>query len=182
MYPHERSLVEKLQGRPFALLGVNSDKDLATVKDAMRSEDLTWRSWWDGSTQGPISKFYNVRGWPTIYVIDPQGVIRYKNVRGDALEAALERLVEEAEAAGPRALAEYPVQGLGPELREWIDSTGKHRVKAAFVVFKNSSVHLEAEDGRNIQLPMSRLSKNDQQYIRDLLRERARAKAPKRRN
>ena len=27
MYPHERSLVKRLAGRPFALLGVNSDQD-----------------------------------------------------------------------------------------------------------------------------------------------------------
>ena len=25
MYPHERSLVKKMEGKPFVLLGVNSD-------------------------------------------------------------------------------------------------------------------------------------------------------------
>ena len=28
MYPHERSLVKRLENEPFALIGVNSDTDL----------------------------------------------------------------------------------------------------------------------------------------------------------
>ena len=42
--------------------------------------------------------------WPTIYVIDDQGVIRQNDLRGDTLDAPLERLVEatEAKAAAKR--------------------------------------------------------------------------------
>ena len=51
----------------------------------MAEENITWRSFWNGpdGTGGPISKAWNVRGWPTIYVIDHKGVIRAKNVRGE---------------------------------------------------------------------------------------------------
>ena len=34
--------------------------------------------------------------WPTIYLIDAKGKIRYKNVRGDELDDAIENLLEEA--------------------------------------------------------------------------------------
>lgn len=43
-----------------------------------------------------------VRSWPTIYVIDARGVIRYKNERGEALEKAVDRLLSEAETDGKR--------------------------------------------------------------------------------
>jgi hypothetical protein len=100
MYPHERSLVKNLEGRPFALLGVNSDGK-AELKKAMEREGITWRSWWDGgSANGPIARQWNVTGWPTIYVIDHKGVIRHKNYRGD-LEQVVLPLLKEAEAAGP---------------------------------------------------------------------------------
>ncbi len=100
MYPHERSLVKDYESRPFALLGVNSDKDLEKLKVRMEKESITWRSWRNGgSTSGPISTQWNVSGWPTIYLIDGKGVIRYKNVRGDALDEAIEKLVAEAEAS-----------------------------------------------------------------------------------
>ncbi len=100
MYPHERSLVAAMQGRPFALLGVNSDpKD--KVLEAVKRENMTWRSWWDGgSTGGPIASQYGVRGWPTIYVLDHEGVIRFKGPRGEELDAAVQQLLGPAEAAG----------------------------------------------------------------------------------
>ena len=102
MIPHERSLVKKLENRPFALIGVNSDSSLDKLKEAVEKEQITWRSFFDGgSTNGPIATAWNVTGWPTIYVLDANGVIRHKNLRGDALEATIVALVEEAEKAAP---------------------------------------------------------------------------------
>jgi hypothetical protein len=100
MYPHERSLVKKLAGKAFALLGVNSDRDRADLQDIMDKETITWRSWWDGgSTQGPIAKKWSVQSWPTIYVLDHRGVIRYRNLRDGELESAVESLLKELEDA-----------------------------------------------------------------------------------
>jgi len=103
MYPHERSLVEELKDEPFALIGVNSDADLDMVRGVVKEKNLTWRSFWNGEkgTQGPISTQWNVQGWPTIYVIDAAGKIRYKNVRGDDLDKAIKSLIAEAKASQP---------------------------------------------------------------------------------
>lgn len=97
MYPHERSLVKRLADKPFALLGVNSDSDLDQLKRRVKEENISWRSFWNGpeGTRGPISTKWNVRGWPTIYVIDHKGVIRYKNVRGEAMDEAIDTLLAE---------------------------------------------------------------------------------------
>jgi len=97
MYPHERSLVEKYKQRPFAILGVNSDRDRAKLKQRMAKEQITWKSFFDGGTGGPIATRWNVQGWPTLYLLDAKGVIRLKNVRGKRLEEAIEKLVQEAE-------------------------------------------------------------------------------------
>ncbi len=100
MYPHERSLVKRLENRPFALIGVNSDADKDKLKAAMEKENITWRSFWNGpaGTQGPISQAWHVRGWPTIYVLDGDGVIRYRDVRGDDMDRAVDKLLKELEA------------------------------------------------------------------------------------
>jgi hypothetical protein len=77
--PHERSLVKRLEGKPFALLGINSDKDREVVKKAVAKEGITWRSWWNGGgTDGPITRKWNVHSWPALYLLDATGVIRYK--------------------------------------------------------------------------------------------------------
>ena len=99
MYPHERSLVKEYAGRPFALIGVNSDSDRDEILKIKEEKDLNWRSFWNGgSTRGPISTAWNVRGWPTIYILDHEGVIRYKNVRGEELDKAIAELVAKAES------------------------------------------------------------------------------------
>jgi peroxiredoxin len=106
MYPHERSLVKKLENKPFALLGINSDpKD--RLREVLKKENITWRSWWDGGdTSGPIARAWNVSGWPTIYVLDHKGVIRFKHVRGESMDKAVEQLLEELEKEQPAASAE----------------------------------------------------------------------------
>jgi hypothetical protein len=109
MIPHERSLVEKWKDRPFALLGVNSDntsteKGMATYK-AKNEGDLsvTWRSFRNESNTPNISDDWRVRGWPTLYYIDHEGVIKHKNVRGEAeMEEVLEEMIAAAEAAAKK--------------------------------------------------------------------------------
>ena len=95
MYPHERSLVKKLEGKPFALLGINSDAK-ERVHRALAKENITWRSWWDGgSTGGPIAKAWGVRSWPTVYILDHTGMIRYKDLPEETMEKAIEKLLNE---------------------------------------------------------------------------------------
>src|SRR5438552_9667095 len=103
MYPHERSLVKKHADKPFTILGVNSDTDLKALKETLEKEEITWRSFWNGEkgTSGPISDAWNVRGWPTLYVIDHKGVIRHKYLGspGDkVMDKVIDELVKEAEA------------------------------------------------------------------------------------
>jgi hypothetical protein len=102
MYAHERSLVKRLEDKPFALIGVNSDVDKGELKKVMEKEHITWRSFWNGpdGPSGPISTKWNVRGWPTIYVVDAKGVIRFKDVRGEAMDRAVDQLLKEAELDG----------------------------------------------------------------------------------
>jgi len=97
MYPHERSLVKSLEGQPFVLLGVNSDDDLSKLKQVIEEEEITWRSWQNSAGSQPISEQFGVRGWPTLFLIDAQGVIRAKweGSPGDALEPAIEQLIQE---------------------------------------------------------------------------------------
>ena len=97
MYPHERSLVKRLQGKPFALLGINSDPK-NTLRETIKREGMVspWRSWWDGgNTQGPVATRWNVSGWPTTYVLDAKGVIRFKNVREKEMDRAVDALLAE---------------------------------------------------------------------------------------
>jgi hypothetical protein len=103
MFEHERSLVKRLEGRPFVLIGVNSDQDREATKKKNEKEQITWRSFWNGgNTRGPISTTWNVQGWPTLYIVDAKGMIRHKYVGspGDkVLDEVIDALVKETEEA-----------------------------------------------------------------------------------
>jgi hypothetical protein len=99
MFEHERSLVKRLQGKPFVLIGVNSDMDREETKKKNDKEHITWRSFWNGSQMGPISLTWNVFAWPTLYIVDAKGVIRhkYRGSPGDKiLDEAIDALVKES--------------------------------------------------------------------------------------
>jgi RNA polymerase sigma factor (sigma-70 family) len=99
--PRETALVERMKGRPFAMLGVNTDDDDGAARKVMEAQGVAWRNWHDGEPgEGPIAKLYHVRGYPTVYVIDAEGKIRAKDAHGGALDQLVEKLVAEKEAAG----------------------------------------------------------------------------------
>jgi thiol-disulfide isomerase/thioredoxin len=98
--PHEREMTERFRGRPFTIVGVNGDGDREKAAEVMKRERMTWPSFWNGSEgpSGPISTAWNIRGWPTVYVLDAKGVIRFKHLRGKELEEKVGELLAEAEA------------------------------------------------------------------------------------
>ncbi|MBL8755481.1 MAG: redoxin domain-containing protein [Planctomycetes bacterium] len=82
----------KLADKPFALIGVNSD-EADKLKAIQQKHQITWRSFAAGPGGGAIAKAWNVSGWPTIYVLDENGVIRAKNLRDAAMEQKVEQLL-----------------------------------------------------------------------------------------
>lgn len=99
LVPHERKLVERFRDKPFVIVGVNSDDDRAKARETAGREKMTWRSVWNGpdGPDGPISQTWNVHGWPTVYVLDAAGVIRFRDVYREQLDRAVEELVAESE-------------------------------------------------------------------------------------
>jgi hypothetical protein len=98
MLPHEKTLVKRLESKPFALLGINSDGEADVVKKILADNQITWRQAIDGDTSGPLATKWNVHGWPTIFVIDHKGVIRYRDVRDQQMEDAVLALLKESGA------------------------------------------------------------------------------------
>ena len=95
MLPHEKKLVKLLDGKPFALLGINSDGDAETVKKILAEQEITWRQAIDGATDGPLATDWNINGWPTIFILDEKGVIRFKDLRDQEMEDAVMKLLKE---------------------------------------------------------------------------------------
>jgi len=101
LVPHERETVERFAGRPFVLVGVNKDRTLQKGRQFQESHDMSWRSFWDGDNA--IVTAYDVDSYPSIFLIDHKGVLRYSTPGISAsvvrqIDRELDRLVKEAES------------------------------------------------------------------------------------
>ena len=54
-----RKLIAAMTGKPFALLGVNCDKDIARAQASVEKYQITWPSFRDGR-DGPIASLWHV--------------------------------------------------------------------------------------------------------------------------
>jgi peroxiredoxin len=98
-YPHQREMLEAFAEEPFAIVAVNSDKGAAEAKQAKMDNELPYPAWFDGgSTKGPIATKWGVTGWPTVYILDHEGVIRFAGRRHEETRIAAQYLLDEMKA------------------------------------------------------------------------------------
>ncbi|WP_454801688.1 redoxin domain-containing protein [Mucilaginibacter phyllosphaerae] len=94
--PNVVKLFNKYKGKGFTVLGVSLDKPdgKAAWLAAIKNDGLTWTQvsdlkGWSNLAAG----LYGVRSIPQNFLIDPQGKIVAKDLRGDDLDSTLEKLL-----------------------------------------------------------------------------------------
>jgi thiol-disulfide isomerase/thioredoxin len=93
MIPHERELVAARKDKPFAFISVSADDTRKELVEFLEKTEMPWTQWWDGAKK--VQEAYKVEFFPTIYVIDANGIIRYKHVRGKEMDEAVDALLKE---------------------------------------------------------------------------------------
>jgi hypothetical protein len=74
----------------------------------MDKEKLNWRSFADAgdeNTMGPIATAWNLRGTPTLFLLDHKGIIRYRWLGSPGekkIDEAIDKLIKEAEGNGKK--------------------------------------------------------------------------------
>jgi peroxiredoxin len=101
--PRLRALQAVFRDKPVRLLGVMSDPP-ERLREASRKGDITWACWCDhDSSSGPITSQWNINSWPTMHVVDQDGVIRQRNVAVDQLRGGSGEAVAGTGAAANEA-------------------------------------------------------------------------------
>jgi len=85
---------ETFKTKGFTVLGVSLDEDKSDWLKAIKSDRLTWShvselKRWDGK----VTNQYKVEGIPASFLLDPQGKIIAKNLRGVDLQNYLEKML-----------------------------------------------------------------------------------------
>ena len=91
--PNVRGTYERYKDQKFQIIGISIDRSMEPLKAYIQEKSLGWLHYWDKS--GKVSSLYQVRGIPSTFLIDGEGVIRKTNLRGAALKKAVAELVEE---------------------------------------------------------------------------------------
>lgn len=86
--PLINQMVTDLKDQPVAVLGINTDIP-DEARKAYQTYAVNFRNWSDGTTSGPITSMFNLRNFPTLYLLDEKGVILLKNTSVDAIRARL---------------------------------------------------------------------------------------------
>jgi peroxiredoxin len=83
------------KSKNFTVLGVSLDRDRNAWLQAIKADGLAWThvsdlKFWQNS----VAQLYRIQSIPQNYLLDPEGRIVGKNLRGPELNAALERLLK----------------------------------------------------------------------------------------
>ena len=97
-----KDLVARLANEPFVWIGVNTDggtgdpeKDKAEFRRIAGQVGINWRNSWQGGRFGPLIVEWGIGAYPTTFVIDAKGIIRYRDVKEAALANAIDGLLAE---------------------------------------------------------------------------------------
>jgi thiol-disulfide isomerase/thioredoxin len=103
MIPHEREMVTRLKDKPFALVSISFDAEKKTLTEYLAKQPMPWSHWWNGA-EGKLKDTLNIQHYPTIFVLDAQGAIRFKEIRDEELEKAVNMLLEEMKTKPVKAV------------------------------------------------------------------------------
>lgn len=93
--PNVLKQYQKFHAKGFNVLGVSLDKDKAAWQKAVNDDHLEWTQTSDlKSFEGIAEKLYRIEAIPSNFIIDPQGNIIAKNIRGAELEAFLTKTIQ----------------------------------------------------------------------------------------
>jgi thiol-disulfide isomerase/thioredoxin len=87
-------LYKQYKDKGFAILTVSIDKNTTRWKDAIRQDGYTWENVCDlNGYGGPTASMYTVTAIPNSFLLDKNGRIIAKNLRGKVLESKLAELM-----------------------------------------------------------------------------------------
>jgi thiol-disulfide isomerase/thioredoxin len=91
--PNVKEVYEKYNAKGFEIIGISMDDNKAKLDEYIETESIIWRQVFDGKGwKSELGQKYAIASIPTTLLLDREGVIRYKNLRGDALEKAVKEL------------------------------------------------------------------------------------------
>lgn len=93
--PHVQAMYDKYRSQGFEVIGLAGDGDTAKerVQEIMKKQHATWPQYLDKGKDAIVSyhSLYNIRSYPTVWLLNKEGIIVDKNARGVCLEPLIRK-------------------------------------------------------------------------------------------
>ena len=88
-------MYKEFKDKGLTIIGVSLDKDGNKWKEAIAKDNLAWThvsnlQFW----QDPIATLYNIKSIPATFIVDANGIIVAKNLRGGDLRNKISMLLK----------------------------------------------------------------------------------------
>ncbi len=93
--PNVISVYNKYHKDGFEIIAISLDKDIESLKAYVKESDIRWEQIFAGGGTSPLPRIYAVQSIPSAFLLGRDGRIREKNLRGEALEETVKKLVKE---------------------------------------------------------------------------------------
>jgi len=92
--PHVKEAYDKFHDKGFEIIGISLDKDGDKLAAFTKDKQMTWPQIFDGQGwQNKLAQAYGISSIPATYLLDKEGKIAAKNLRGEALSKKVAELL-----------------------------------------------------------------------------------------
>lgn len=90
--PLLKEIYAQYKDQGVTVVGISLDEDITPVQEMMTSKGMSWSQLSDADKK--IRKLFNVKGTPTYYLLDRDGIIAAKDIPFQKLSDAISELLK----------------------------------------------------------------------------------------
>jgi thiol-disulfide isomerase/thioredoxin len=93
-FPNVKKTYQDYHDKGFDIVGISLDQDKGKLADYMKENGVTWQQYFDGKGwENKLAAKYGIRSIPATILVDADGKILGRDLRGDELPAAIAKAI-----------------------------------------------------------------------------------------
>ena len=93
-FPHLRTMYDQIDKSKFEMIGIVGDSPYESINDMIEKHAITWPQIFADDIN-EITKKYSIHSYPATFLLNPEGIIVAKNLRGKELEDKIMELIND---------------------------------------------------------------------------------------
>lgn len=97
--PNVQKTYEKYHPKGFEIIGISLDEDEQKLKSFLKEKNIPWPQYFDGKGwENKLAMQYGIKSIPATFLLDGDGKIIAKDLRGEELEQAVAKALPKTQS------------------------------------------------------------------------------------